>query len=358
VSFGSKHQVLDSRGAAACGLTIADPLGNSNWNSFPARFPEASIFHTREWAQVLSETYGYKPHYFTSASSGISLALCLFEIDSWLTGKRAVSLPFSDESPVLGAQESPDLLGILELALEFGRAQGWKTIEVRGTPSDYNGKRSDAFYSHELDLGLGAERLAHKFESGVRRAIRKAEKSGVETEVRTDLRAIDEYFALHCLTRRKHRVPPQPLRFFQNIHRHLISRGMGFTVLARLNGQVLAGAVFLHYRGKGLYKFGASHPEMDQFRPSNFVMWQAIQTLCELGNHSLSFGRTSLNQEGLRRYKLGWGTREREISYVKLNVASRSYLSQSGSAHANWLFGKLPIPLLRRIGALVYPHIG
>jgi hypothetical protein len=286
------------------------------------------------------------------------LALCLTEIDSWLTGKRAVGLPFSDECPILGLKDISEFQSILEQTLGTGRERGWKTIEIRGAPAGFKGNRSEAFFTHELKLSGGIGEAYAGFEGSVKRAIRKGEREGIQAEVRHDAEAVEDYFTLHCLTRRKHCLPPQPVEFFRNIFRHVIMRGMGFTVLARLNGQVLAGAVFLRFRDRGLYKFGASNPALDYLRPNNVVMWRGIQEFCRQGVRDLSFGRTSFHQEGLRRYKLGWGSREREVSYVRLNVVSGSYAAERGSAQGNWLFGKMPIPLLRRAGELLYPHIG
>jgi hypothetical protein len=338
---------------------VAGPLTESGWDQLVARSPCATIFHTREWARVLWDSYGYKRYCFSTVEAGeLNQAICLFEVNSWLTGKRAVCVPFSDECPVLGAKSSSRFARFLGELVEFGLARGWKSIEVRGVPPDFLENHSDSFYTHDLDIHPESTKIFGSFDASVRRAVRKAEKIGVQAEIRSDPGAIEEYFELHCLTRRKHGVPPQPLDFFHNIHRHLIARGMGFTVLARLNEQALAGAVFLHFQGKGLYKFGASNPRADRFRPGNLVMWRGIQQLSEIGVKCLSFGRTSIAQEGLRRYKLGWGTRERQIFYVKLNIASRTFVAHKQTAQATWLFSKLPVPLLKRVGAFLYPHLG
>jgi CelD/BcsL family acetyltransferase involved in cellulose biosynthesis len=336
---------------------LADPF-SSEWNSKLAEHPGATIFHTTEWARVLQESYGYTPYYYRWQEAGGSKLLCLSEVNSWLTGHRASSLPFADEAPALGVQNSEELQRILHSIFELAREQGWKRIEIRGIPKDWSGNTSGSYITHELNLSASAEVLFENCGGSTRRAIRKAEREGVKVEVRTDLDATEIYYKLHCLTRRKHGVPPQPRHFFQSIHQQIISRGLGFIVLASLNGEVLAGSVFFTFQGKALYKFGASNPQMDSYRPSNLVMWRGIQHLVEKGMSILSFGRTDLDHDGLRRYKIGWGTCEKRLFYIKYNLARGTFLSEKASPRSNYLFQVLPRPVLKRIGAFVYPHLG
>jgi CelD/BcsL family acetyltransferase involved in cellulose biosynthesis len=338
-------------------LQVADPF-SAEWNDRLAEYSDATIFHTTEWARVLQDSYGYTSYYFRSTGADGAKLLCLFEIDSWLTGRRAVSLPFADETVPLGIDSSDEIKRVINEISPAGREKRWKRIEVRGAPRDWSGPTSNSYYSHELDLSGSIETLFKNCSDSARRAIRKAERSGVKVEIRNDREALEEYFELHCLTRKKHGVPPQPLYFFQNIQRHIIAGGLGFTALARLNGRALAGAVFFIFREKALYKFGASDPSADLNRPSNLVMWHGIKEAKERGAASLAFGRTDLNHDGLRRYKLGWGTKEKTISYLQFDVVSETFLSGRNTSRSNPLLRILPSWMLKRLGAAIYPHIG
>ena len=354
----SLHASSESTQAEQSGaLTRVDPLA-PDWNKALGHFGDATIFHTSEWAQVLVDTYGYSPYYFTAQQAGRPIRLGLFEIDSWLTGKRAVSLPFADEAPVLGQLPAAGLKTVLTTVSPFAHDHGWKSIEVRSAPDPWAESTSNSFYTHELDLSVGAGELFGGFHESVRRAIRKAERLGVQVEITQDETAVQDYFELHCLTRKKHGIPPQPFLFFSNIHRHLISQGLGFTALAKLNQQIIAGAIFLRFGNKALYKFGASDPRADTARPNNFVMSKAIEHLASTGASTLSFGRTDLHQEGLRRYKLGWGATEKTLSYVKYDLRQRTFLSNKPAAPSNSLARFLPVFVLKRLGAALYRHVG
>lgn len=336
-----------------------DPLRDGGWDRIISKHPEATVFHSSHWAKVLSETYEFTPQYHVrDGGKGAEEAFCLMEIRSWLTGRRAVSLPFTDRCEPLLYESG--FQAAVAAAREFGTAANLKKIEFRGVPAEIAGQGPAQFLEHSLDLSPGSERLFDCFESSVRRAIRKAEKSGVHVTIERSIESIREYFFLHCITRRKHGVPPPPFRFFENIYKHLINAGLGFVALARTGGDALAGAVFFHFRGKAEYKFGASSGALEAVRPSNAVMWKAIQHLAETGCQRLSLGRTSIRNEGLRRYKLGWGTKETELRYLKISPYNGEYLPDSDLAQGfhTKLLRMLPPILFQRVGASLYRHIG
>jgi lipid II:glycine glycyltransferase (peptidoglycan interpeptide bridge formation enzyme) len=171
---------------------------------------------------------------------------------------------------------------------------------------------SASFYGHSLDLATGANRIFEGFHSSVRRAIRKAEKSGLQVEVMESEAGMREFYALQCKTRKRHCLPPQPLAFFLNLHRQVISKGKGFLITARHNHVPVASSLFLHWDRHGMYKFGASDGRLQEYRGSNLVMWSGIQKCVNLGLERLDFGRTSMENSGLRQFKLGWGTAEHQ----------------------------------------------
>jgi len=75
-----------------------DPLQDSRWAELIARHPQASVFHTMAWLQTLRRTYGYQPTVFTTTGpeSALDNGIVFCQVRSWLTGRRLVSLPFSD----------------------------------------------------------------------------------------------------------------------------------------------------------------------------------------------------------------------------------------------------------------------
>ena len=340
-------------------MTI-NPLDVPDWDAQVAALAGADFFHSTAWAEVLAETYGFTPVYFTRQESGqLQSVLPLMAVESWLTGKRGVSLPFTDECAPLGV-DSASCRNLFENAGRYARECGWNYLECRGGRAFLeNAPASTSFYGHWLGLAGGEEALFAKLHSSVRQAIRKGSKSGVSVERAQGLDAVQAFYRLHAATRRRHGAPPQSFRFFANIQRLVLACNKGFVVLARYQGKPVAGAMFFHFGKRALFKFGASDEAFQQLRPNDLVMWEAIKWFAQNEFEQLCFGRTSLGNPGLRRFKLGWGTEEHNIDYVRYDVQRASYVTVPDQA-VGWqrrLFRVLPVPVLRMAGSVLYRHI-
>ena len=77
---------------------MIDPRTEPAWDTFIAAHPAATVFHTAAWCRVLAETYGYRPQYVGAfdGQGQLQAAVPLMLVQSWLTSKRLVGLPFSD----------------------------------------------------------------------------------------------------------------------------------------------------------------------------------------------------------------------------------------------------------------------
>jgi CelD/BcsL family acetyltransferase involved in cellulose biosynthesis len=337
-----------------------DPVRFPDWDALVGAHPQGTIFHGSGWARVLRDTYGQRPYYFTRFE-GRQLAglLPVMEVSSWLTGRRGVSLPFTDFCPALQGAGC-DERNLFERAMQCGRERRWKFLECRGVAGAWEGVQTSlSFCGHKIDLRAGREKLFEGMASAVRRGVRKAEKTGVTIDFDTGEESMRTFFNLHSRTRRRHGLPPQPWRFFLNIQRHLLSAGQGFLATARLASRPLAAAVFLHDGRQALYKFGAWDNGFQSVRPNNLMMWEAMKRCAEMGLATLDLGRTSLSDEGLRRFKLGLGAEEEGIRYAKYDFSTKQFVRGADRAEGwfNLVFARLPLPVLRLAGAVLYPHL-
>jgi len=284
----------------------------------------------------------------------------LMEVQSLFTGRRGVCLPFSDACEPLIFD--PESIGIItDQLVRFARERHWKYLEVRGGKSfRLTARPVVQFYGHTLDLRSGTEELITRFASPVRRAIRKAERSGVNVLIVRNRQAIGDFYQLHVQTRRRHGLPPQPASFFLSIYEHIIKSGLGFIVLAQRGSRPIAAAIFFCFGKNALYKYGASDKRFQELRANNLVMWQGIQFLARNGAEKLHFGRTEQENEGLRRFKLSWNTQEETIDYFRVDPSGRQCLA-SVRSHDSGLhkkvFGRLPLIFNRLAGSMIYPHL-
>ena len=340
-------------------VEIVDPRRESNWDRLVLSHPEATFFHSAAWAKVLCKTYRHEPLYLHFSEADSPLAVVpLMEVRSLFTGRRGVCLPFSDLCAPLVFRENR-WQPVMKKLSQLRRERHWKYCELRGGSSLPVSAAAITFYGHKLDLRVGTQELFALCASSVRRAIRKAKKHELRADVSMSLEAVREFYRLHVVTRRRHGLPPQPLSFFLHIHDEVIKRKLGFVVLARQGARAVAGAVFFHFGKKALYKFGASEQEAQEFRGNNLVVWEGIRFLTEQGFETLHFGRTSLDQEGLRRFKLSWGADEETIRYSRfptLNTPSMPARNGAPALHTK-IFRKMPLALNRLAGMMIYPHL-
>jgi hypothetical protein len=341
-------------------VQIIDPSNFVSWDSILASQPGHSFFHTSHWARVLKESYGHRPLYFVRVAEGrISALLSIMEVSSPLTGVRGVSLPFTDFCLPLTAIRD-GLSGLFEAAIKLGNQNRWKFLECRGNTNEWpSASCSIQFRGHFIQLDSKPESVFERFEPAIRRGIRKADAAGIKVEFGNDLNAMRCFYALHCQTRRRHGVPPQPFKFFENLVRYAIQRDCGYIVIASVNKIPIAAAVFLHSNKDAMYKYGASDYGFQNLRPNNLVMWAAIQRYCRDGFERVHLGRTSFGNEGLRRFKLGFGAEEEVISYSKYDFRKSRFVSDVDRAEGavNRVFRRMPSPIFHLMGRMLYPHL-
>jgi hypothetical protein len=319
-----------------------------------------SFFHSCAWAKLIYESYGYKPHYiFFESSAGVEAVLPFFLVESFVTGKRAVSLPFTDylEPLVFDSKLNSQ---IVEHTLNYFRPLNLKYIEFRGGEGIFPGiEASDFFYRHILKLNTDTEKLFASFSGNTKRNIKKAQKENVSIERSSSSDAMNVFYELNCVTRKKHGLPPQPKKFFEKFLSEIISQRKGFISLARYEGRDIAGAVFLHFGKKAVYKFGASLSEFQQLRANNAIMWDAISYYNNEGFDSFCFGRTEPNNDGLRQFKNGWGVEESIWKTFRYDCRSNNFVKSTlkTSGFHNKIFSRMPLPLLKLTGNILYKHI-
>ncbi len=341
-------------------MRVLDPLKDGAWDRMIAQHPDAGCFHTSAWARVLRQTYDHAPFYLQFSRGGRLAALVpLMEVRSRLTGCRGVCLPFSDVcEPLFFDRQTIDT--VKNQIATLARQRRWKHVEVRGGLSfQLSAEPAAQFHGHTLDLRQSAEQLFASFASAVRRAIRKAERSGVRACIDHHRQGIVDFYRLHVRTRRRQGLPPQPFAFFANIYEHIIKPGLGFIIVARHNSKPIAAAVFFRFAGNAIYKYGASDKRIQEIRANNLVIWRGIQLLADSGATTLHFGRTARENDGLRRFKLSWNTTEEIIPYFRADPSgARSFLAADyHSGFHKKVFGKLPLMLNRLAGSLIYPHL-
>lgn len=342
-------------------LEIINPLQFNKWDELVLSNKDYSFFHSSAWARVLHESYHYTPHYFLLVvNRKLKVLIPLMEVNSILTGRRGVSLPFSDLcEPIINTDiETSD---VLDFIIRYGEKSSWKYIELRTSRKlDNIIRASELFLAHTLDLQKNEQNLFSKFRGSTKRNIKKAKKNEVEAGIYDSAESIMEFYRMNCLTRRRHGLPPQPASFFQYIHDYIIKQNMGIVVLASYRKKIISGAIYFHFGKRAFYKYGASDLNYQYLRANNLVMWAGINWYCQNGYELLHMGRTEQHNNGLKQFKNGWGTKESQMHYYRYDLRENKYVTHNNRTKGwhNKIFEKMPIPLARIVGSALYSSVG
>ena len=342
-------------------IRIVDPLAYPDWDNRVLVSPDYSFFHSSAWARTLVASYGFKPAYFVVPGEGhFDLMMPLMEVTSRLTGRRGVSLPFTDQCRSSVPDEGLFTQAVRSAILR-GEERRWRYIEWRDAGHfDDPLPASELFHVHDVNLARPAADLFRSLSENNRRNIKKAMREGVAVRIERSLGSIEEFYRLNLVTRKRHGLPPQPFAFFKNVFEHILSRDQGVVVTASHKGRAVAASVFFHFGKKAIYKYGASEVKYQHLRPNNLVMWEALTWYNAQGFETLSLGRTEMDNPGLLQFKRTWGGEERLAKYHRYDLRKRNYVALRSPAGARFesLFSRLPTSVLRLVGRTLYKHAG
>jgi peptidoglycan pentaglycine glycine transferase (the first glycine) len=154
---------------------------------------------------------------------------------------------------------------------------------------------------------------------GAQRKIRKAEREGVEVTEAQSLADVEAYHRLSSDTadriRTRARFTELPLAFFVEIWRSMVPRGHARIFLARHQGELIAGNLFLVHGDTMLYYQGASTRDRAQTlrQAPAACFWAAIREARKLGLARFDFGGCTPTADptdprhGVWEFKKKWG---------------------------------------------------
>jgi hypothetical protein len=357
-------ETLQSR--ALMDLYQIDPVGNPRWSDFLKKHAGASVFHTAGWLEALRRTYDYEPIAYTSSPPGgeIRNGLIFCRINSWLTGRRLVSLPFSDHcEPLFGSSEELDVfVGRLQAEV---KTQALKYLEVRpikgsfyrsgGLPGFRPARR---YHLHVIDLRPDLLQIRQGFHKGsVLRRIRRAEHAGLVEKTGRSEDLLNDFYTLLVVTRARHDLPPQPFEWFRNL---IDCLGEALEIrLAYKDETPVAAILTLRFKDVALYKYGCSDTRYKNLGAMPLLLWRAIEHAKSTSAQEFSLGRSDESNTGLVAFKDHWTTQSKPIVYWRYPGPA------SLPSRENWrismvkrVFALMPNRVLAATGRLIYRHIG
>jgi CelD/BcsL family acetyltransferase involved in cellulose biosynthesis len=337
------------------------PLDSPAWGAFVERMPDALPFHHPAWAATIARAYGFDG--FALALRGSSTderdyvaGVPVIELRSPLTRRRRwSSLPFTDTCPAL--TEPCDAVRFAMAVDERRIGEGVVEVEISGPLPGVPGVTSVRRVQHVLSLDPDPDVVARRYRPSVRRNIRNARASELRLRrATTEADMTDVFYRLQVMTRRRLGLPPQPRRFFQSIWRGIVAPGLGHLTIVEASRMPDAAAVFRRWNGTTFYKYGASDPRAWHLRPNNLLFAEEIESACSAGCTTFHFGRTDVDDEGLRRFKLSWGTEEKPLCSTWFGSGPRE--ERSGPPELlRAVVRRSPPFVARKVGEALYRYV-
>jgi CelD/BcsL family acetyltransferase involved in cellulose biosynthesis len=365
--FGDLQTAQVSRAPLQAPLHALNPLRDSRWRAFVEEHPRASVFHKVSWLDALRRTYGYQPVVYTTSPPDEALqnGIVFCRVESRITGRRLVSLPFSDHcEPLIDRAE--DLERIIRYLQPRVASGDWKYVELRPTSDAIpRSIRQEFFqplkryYLHTIDLRPQENELFRRLhESSVQRRIRRATREGLRYESgRSDVLQ-GKFYELLVLTRRRHHTPPQPEEWFRNL---VACMGDAIEIhIASHGNKPVAAILTLQFKNAVTYKYGGSDLAYKKFGSMPFLLWRAMQAAKSNGVEVFDLGRTDLDDHGLIAFKDHWASVRTELTYWRFPAPTQGHFRSDvpGLELAKNIFRILPTSMLKLAGQILYRHIG
>lgn len=320
------------------------------------------------WKKVLEDSFLHiTGHYLAIVdenNTAITAALPLYEVNSWITGRRIVSIPFATLSDPL-VKNTDELEALLLYATANLNKNKHSCIEITAYESseiqNCSGfANSSSYINHYLVLEDNPEELLKTvFKTSIRRGVKKALKESIDVIEATDDSDVNGFYSLYVDTRRRLGLPPQPLHFFLNLFNTLSSKGQISIQLAKLKGNIIGGTLLLKYKDRVSVDYLASDERYRGISIDTFLWWMAMKYSWREGYRIFDFGRTSIRNNGLLEYKDRWGTTRKTISNY-CNDKGKDTVKENSIFYepVKQICRHAPRPLLRFIGNAIYRHMG
>jgi hypothetical protein len=352
-------------------IYLLDPLTDSRWDEFVEKHPYGWITHQSGWKKVIEQSFKHiKGHYIVlidEGSGSIQAGLPLFEVKSWITGNRMVSIPFATLADPL-VSSSEQFSQIFNAALELLKSLRIPKMEIRTLKSNSYIHNKNLIKDSENDLPYllldkDLEEIRKSFhKTSVRDKINKAIKHNLQLVVADSEDDLRKFYNLYIHTRKSLLLPPQPYAYFQNLWKEFHRRDNMDVILAKFDNRIIAGVVNFKFKDRVSGEFESWDRHYRDHSPVHFVIWESIKKAHREGYTVFDMGRTLRSSISLLKFKERWGTKVDTLpKYFYQNGALPSLEKNEDSFIFRVIQQTskiLPTTLFPQFGRFIYKHMG
>ena len=295
--------------------------------------PEAMLFHSIKYRNLLSEFLGCEACYIVVIEDGVVVgALPAFIKENHKTGNVLNSLPFFGSHGgflVKSNLEFDKKTNIKMLLLERFKKLASEKECVLSTIITSPLDSEPSFYEHNVNYKYKDNRVAqivefsdeitdaeyeimyNIIEPDNRRAIRRPIKNGVYLELSNDFGPL---YAMHNENISSKGGSVKPLDFFLKVQR--IMSGDDYRLMYAIkDGVIIAGLLVFYFKNFVEYYTPALRYEFSVEQGTTFLIFQGMKQAINAGYKYWNFGGTAAGQTSLHKFKSRWGTRDHPYFY-------------------------------------------
>lgn len=346
------------------------------WDSYVRKSPHGLPLHLSGWRHVLHKTYGYETRYLLARDQEHIVGIMpLFLVPSFLTGKRAMTMPGG-----ICADDEAITTRLIEQAVETGTEGGIERTLIqdsRQEPPDQfdsfgklNGSKPKTINRHTesshvywiIDLDQSEEALWKRLDGNIRRQVRKARKNGLSVEIDRSGDLLDPFYDIFSRFTHQAGTPVFSRAFLKNTINIFPN---GFNIAVVWHGEQPIAGYFQLEMNKTVYgMWGAALPETQNLRPAYLALWEIMREANHSGFSYLDMGRSPAGSNA-SKFKGQWGGISHPVYQTIINAnqqkPAQSVTNQVQSNDQFQLFmriwPKLPLSFTRRLGPKLRWHI-
>ena len=348
-----------------------DPLQDGRWDEFVKMHPYGWITHLSQWKTILESSFNHiKGHYFAIVNPDdekFQALLPLYEVKSWLTGNRLVSIPFATlADPLVSSREEMSML--LETAV--GLAERLKLPRITISTLQSSTLVQDDRFAHVKDYQLDYLPLEASLDeikkgfhnTAVRQCINRAVKKGVELEIGKDESDLKGFYHLYVQTRKRLNLPSFPYSYIQNLWKNLYIPKMIELLMAKKDGELIAAVINFRFKDRVSGELEVWNREFRKLNPVHFLIWESIKRAHDDGYKIIDFGRTAFSNNNLSDFKKRWGTETLDLidlCYFRNGKGDASVTPNSRKEQMVRTLSKFtPTIMQPLLGKICYRHLG
>jgi len=312
-------------------IKIVKDINLEEWNELLLNSREATVFHTKEWIEVLMKTYhNYEPLYIIANENGKVIGGMPVFDDKRFGVHNFLSMPLSTYGgPVSLDADAMVVESILRKFSKLGEKLNPGLLRVIDLSKKCDVLKSFAFHerkfsTHILDLNCSLDYIwTNKINKKTRNEVRQSQKR--EVTVESVKNKVDVHLCYEMITNlaKRHNTTPLPFELYDNLFKIMPKSGLVRWEVAKYKNIPIANCIYFTYKDKMFYWMNASYKEYQNLRPNDLLVYSMIRWGVENGYKYCNFGASPPEAKGLIRFKESWGAEK--VEYLMYEKKSKLF---------------------------------